>query len=169
MWPSPNQPCHRGHWTHEAKKEYFYPGCTSLTQWQLFFLPWHLHLVSRLRTSPQKKKKAVLFSDDTTQRRKGGFQHTAISIWPWGHSYHYNSLSWAPVLHALKVHPHPSDAEVKWYISLFLWRGLRAPPPPPCLSLSCHASDTKLLHTASPWLPLALSICLPSTWRTLQL
>lgn len=59
------------------------------------------------------------------------------------------------------------DGEVKWYL-FFLWLGLRAPSPP-CFSLSCHASNTKLLHTASPWLPLALSICLPTTWRTLQL
>lgn len=39
----------------------------------------------------------------------------------------------------------------------------------PRLSLNHHASRTKLLYTASPWLPLALSICLPSAWRALEL
>lgn len=94
-------------------QRYFYPGCTSLTRQQLFSLPWHLHLVSRLRMGPQIKKKrkkgekTTFFSEDTAQSSTGGFQRPAISIWPWGQRYHYNSLSWAPVLHSLKVRPHP--------------------------------------------------------------
>lgn len=78
----------------------------------------------KAKNGPTKKKgeKANLFSDDTTQRRTGGFQRTAISIWPWGQRYRYNSLSCAPVLHSLKVRP-------RWWgemVSLFFMTWIKS-------------------------------------------
>lgn len=124
----------------------------------------------KAENGPTKKKKR--------EKRPSSFQMTlhrggqaAFSVQPF--QYGLGDTVTAIILsaeHLSSTHwrcaPHPM---LRWNaFFFFLWHGLRAPSPP-CFSLSCHASHTKLLHTASPWLPLALSICLPSTWRTLQL
>lgn len=84
---------------------------------------------------------------------------------PPGHADPHHSPGWAPILNESKV---LLDTEVKRYIYLsFMVRIIGSFS---CFSLDHHASScTKLLRTASPQLPLVLSICLPSEWRAPKL
>lgn len=110
------------------------------------------HLVSRPRLT--NKGPRTLFCS-SCQRYGADF----ISITPRGNGDLYH----CPAPETPTHYSTTPRAKVKWYVSIFfLWYGLRVGPPPNTpsrsLPLQRHPSDTKLLHTASPCLPLALSI-----------
>lgn len=128
---------------------------------QMFLILW-LTKTSGVKALNGPTTKVVLSLTDTTENVN--FQGTVILIQPRGLCDLRHFLSWAPVLWVIKVLPH---SEVKRYLPSFMERITGFSPSH--LSLQYHASCTKLLHTASPWLPLAFSICLPSAWRALEL
>ena len=149
--------------TGKQSRSIFYPGRSIPTPQQLFLILW-LTLTSGVKALNRPTTKAVLFWA-YAQRRDG---QAAFSVQSFQHSLggptSFSQLSTCP--RCMEGAP-PLWGETVYLFFFFMVRikGLS----PSRHSLHHHASCTKLLRTASPWLPLALSICLPSAWRALEL